>query len=34
MWKRCYRATIDDAVRRIDQPLLTSLHQQSKASPG
>ena len=25
-WRQCYRLTIDDAVTRINLPLLTSLH--------
>ena len=34
-WKQCYRLTIDDAVARINQPLLTNLHQNlGKSSPG
>ncbi len=27
-WKECHIATIDDAVRRIDRPVLTAFHQQ------
>ncbi len=25
-WKECYRATVDEAVRRIDRPMLMALH--------
>jgi len=34
-WRECYRATIDDAVRRIDRANLTALHLHlTSARPG
>jgi UrcA family protein len=26
VWRECYRATVDEAVRRINRPMLTGLH--------
>jgi UrcA family protein len=32
-WRECYRTTLDDAVRRINQPLLTDLHRNLVNAP-
>ena len=32
-WKECYRATLDDAVRRINRPLLSDLHRSLRNAP-
>jgi UrcA family protein len=32
-WQECYRTTLDDAVRRINQPVLTDLHRNLTNAP-